>query len=425
VKRAGHLFERVVEFARLREAALRAARGKRLSARAAAFLVELEANLIEIQAELGEGRYRPRPYETFEVREPKPRLISAAHFRDRVVHHALCAAIEPTLERYAIFDSYACRKGRGAHAAIARARHFCRGHERFLKLDVRKFFETCDHEVLKRLLRRLFKDRRLLDLTDRIIEHGAPGSSAGRGLPIGNLTSQHFANLYLGPLDHFVKERLGVRGYVRYMDDMLLFADDRASLRRWRREIERFAAGELRLDIKTEATVLAPVLGGVPFLGMRLWPGVARLGAGGRNRLARRLRVLQRQLAECEIEEETAVRSAASLVGWAAGADTARLRAGIMEDIFRRRDDEASNRVQRGGNWNNNANNCRSAQRNNNTPGNRNNNIGFRLASSRPGRTGAVHGPRSGAAAPTIAPPPAPSGCLSPAAEDPRPGPCR
>ena len=151
--------------------------------------MNLETEALKLQRELLDDSYCPREYRIFAIIDPKPRMISAAAFRDRVVHHALCAALEPTLERYAIFDSYACRPKKGGYAATKRAQGFARRLSYFLKLDVYKFFETADHDVLKRLLRRLVKDKRALALCDRFIDAGAPRSAAGKGLPIGNLTS--------------------------------------------------------------------------------------------------------------------------------------------------------------------------------------------------------------------------------------------
>jgi hypothetical protein len=193
--------------------------------------------------------------------------------------------LEPFFERAAIFDSYACRPGKGSHAAVRRAQHFARRFDRFLKLDIRKFFENLDHEVLKISLRRLVKDARLLQLADRIIDHGAPGSAPGKGLPIGNLTSQHFANHYLTPLDHFVKEKLRIPGYLRYMDDILLFSDSKRFMSEAHQQIMDFLELKLKLQLKSEVTVHAPISEGIPFLGMRLWPQVIRLDGSGKLRL--------------------------------------------------------------------------------------------------------------------------------------------
>lgn len=326
MKRAGHLFETVADFGALCAAARRAARGKSGTRSAAAFIFHLETEVLKLQREILDDSYRPRPYRTFFVSDPKPRTISAADFRDRVAHHALCAALEPLFERAAIFDSYACRPGKGTHAAVRRARDFAGRFGCFLKLDVRKFFENADHAVLKSGLRRLVKDRRLLQLADRIIDRGAPGSPPGKGLPIGNLTSQHFANHYLSPLDHFVKERLRTPGYVRYMDDMLLFSDSKEFLHAAHRGVREFVETNLRLQLKSEATVLAPVSEGVPFLGLRLWPRVVRLDGPAKRRLIRALRMGAQGLARGQIDEEHLAASMRSRLGHAAHANTLGLR---------------------------------------------------------------------------------------------------
>lgn len=326
MRRTGRLFERVADFRALCAAARRAARGKGGTQSAASFLFHLETEVLKLQREVSDGSYRPRPYRTFSISDPKPRTISAADFRDRVAHHALCAVLEPLFERAAIHDSYACRPGKGSHAAVRRARSFAGRFRYFLKLDVRKFFESADHGVLKAALRRLVKDERLLRLADRIIGHGAPGSAPGKGLPIGNLTSQHFANHYLSPLDRFVKETLGVRGYVRYMDDLLLFADSKGFLREARRRVGEFLGRELKLELKAEAVVLAPVSEGVAFLGLRLWPGVVRMDGPGKRRLVRALRLGARDLESGKQGEDDLAASMRSRLGHAAHANTLGLR---------------------------------------------------------------------------------------------------
>jgi hypothetical protein len=331
MKRAGHLFEQVADFGALCAAARRAARGKGETHAAASFLFHLETEVLKLQREILDASYHPRPYRTFTVSDPKPRTISAADFRDRVAHHALCAALEPLFERAAISDSYACRVGKGTHAAVRRARSFARRFGFFLKLDIRKFFENVDHEVLKAGLRRLVKDSRLLRLADRIIDHGAPGSAPGQGLPIGNLTSQHFANHYLCPLDHFVKQQLRVRGYVRYMDDLLIFSDSKGFLRDAKGQIQEFVERDLKLELKREASVLAPVSEGVPFLGLRLWPRVVRLDGAAKRRLIRALRAGAQALSSGRVGEEDIAASMRSRLGHAAHADTLALRRSLGE----------------------------------------------------------------------------------------------
>ena len=331
MRRTGFLFEQITSFESLCCAARAASKGLWRRPSVAAFLVDLEPEVLALQRELLDGSYRPRPFRTFVITDPKPRVISAAAFRDRVVHHALCAALEPTFERHAISDSYACRKGKGNHAAVRRVQQLSRRSPWYGKLDVRHFFENVDHPVLVRQLRRRFKDARALALADLIIATGA--SSPDKGLPIGNLTSQHFANFYLGHLDHFAKEVLRVRGWVRYMDDVILFGPDKVAVRDLASRVEAFVVSELRLEVKHEVSIVAPVHVGVPFLGFRIWPRLLRLDSSRVRRLRARFRALETSFEAGAIDEEVRLRSACSLVGWAAQADSLVLRRSFFERL--------------------------------------------------------------------------------------------
>jgi len=315
MKREGWLFDRVADFDALRRAAHQAMRGKKKSPRAARFWFDLEYELIDLVRELGNRTYSPRPYRTFVVTDPKQRRICAADFRDRVVHHAVCAVLEPLFERSFISDSYACRKGKGSHLALDRARLFSRQYRYFLKLDIRHFFDTIDHEVLKAFLRRKLKDPSLLWLLDLFIDHPVPWTEQGKGLPIGNLTSQLFANFYLDPLDHYLKEDLGLHAYVRYMDDLLLFGEDKNELWEVYSAIAYFLSTRLHLCLKPQATRMAPVDEGISFLGFTVYPGLLRLQRKGWNRCVRKLHSKEGQHAAGLITEEALVRSAVSLVG--------------------------------------------------------------------------------------------------------------
>jgi retron-type reverse transcriptase len=330
VRRARHLFERIASFAALSRAARAAARGKKRKGGVARFLLDAEREVLALERELRVGTYRPRPFRTFVVRDPKPRTICAADFRDRVVHHAVCAELEPLFERGFMDGSYACRKGKGAHAAARRAQEILRLFRYYLKLDVRKFFDSVDHGVLKRLLGRRIKDADFLRLLGAIIDQQVPWTEAGKGIPIGNLTSQHFANLYLDPLDHFVKETLRVKGCVRYMDDVVLFADEKGFLWDALAQVERFLRERLLLSVKEGSSVLAPAGEGLSFLGLRIFPGVVRIQRRGWRRFRRKAIERERTFAAGEIDEETFVRSMASLTGHLRHAATRNLRASFF-----------------------------------------------------------------------------------------------
>lgn len=332
MRRVGGLFERIVAFENLLAAERRAARGKRDRTAVQRFEFHLERELIQLQDELRGGRYQPGPFVTFEVQDPKRRAICAAPFRDRVVHHAVCDLLEPVFERRSIHDSYACRKGRGTHSAIARAQSFTRRWPFVLKLDVRRFFASVDHAVLRALLGRLFKEPALIDLLDRIIAAGPPDADPGIGLPIGNLTSQHFANLYLGELDHWLKDRLAVPGHLRYMDDCLIFGEDKAGLHELHAAVRDFLDQRLRLALKSIPSPVTPVTEGVGFLGYRVYPGTIRLNQRTRGRFSRQVRVLEQAHVSGRIGLEELCNRAASLYAHVGHADSYRLRRRLWAD---------------------------------------------------------------------------------------------
>ena len=308
MKRHGHLFEQLVSWPNLLRAAWQAARGKRHRDNVLQFQFDYELELLRLQRELTDRTYRPGPYRTFRIVVPKPRTISAAPFRDRVVHHALVNVLEPIFERRFIDDSYACRAGKGTHAALDRFQSFCRRHRYVLQCDIQKFFPSIDHEILMQRISRVIKDPSVLWLCRLIVDHSNPqepvdGYFPGddlftvcerrHGLPIGNQTSQFFANAYLDPLDHFVKESLGCRAYVRYVDDFLLCADDSRKLADWREGIRAFLMG-LRLRLHRTKCQVFPSTQGTQFLGFRLFPAHRRLCKEGVRRTRKWLRTMQR-----------------------------------------------------------------------------------------------------------------------------------
>jgi len=269
----------------------RAAKGKRGHANVAAFEHHLEDNLLALQDELATQTYQPGAYTSFYIHEPKRRLISAAPFRDRVAHHALYNLLEPLFERSFIEDSYANRVGKGTHRALNRAQAYARRYPYVLQVDLQQFFPSIDHVLLRTHLARKITDSQVLDLCDRILASGVgilaeeyrmvyfPGDDLfaplrPRGLPIGNLTSQFWANVYLNGCDHFVKRILRAP-YLRYVDDMLFFAEEKRTLWAWQAALEDRLA-KLRLTIHPGAHP-RPVTEGFPFLGFHLTPDKRRL----------------------------------------------------------------------------------------------------------------------------------------------------
>ena len=290
-KRHTDLFARIATFGALRAAAKKAILGKRKKPGAAAFMANLERELLRLERELGDGSYRPGRYVEIEVHDPKRRLVSAAPFRDRVVHHALCAVIEPIFETGFIDNTFANRTGKGTHRAIEVYEHYRDRHAHVLRCDIYRYFPAIDHAVLKAEFRRRIGCDRTLWLMDQIIDGSNaqepvelhfPGDDLfepyrrRRGLPIGNLTSQFAANLYLDRFDHWVSEVLRAP-YVRYVDDFALFDDDPAVLADWRARIDRYLEGR-RLKLHPRKTVILPTAEPTAFLGFVLSPDVAGSG---------------------------------------------------------------------------------------------------------------------------------------------------
>ncbi|MBS0511264.1 MAG: RNA-dependent DNA polymerase [Proteobacteria bacterium] len=283
------LFDRVATFGALHAAAARAIAGKRRKPGAAAFQANLERELLRLEAQLQDGSYRTGRYLELVVRDPKRRVVSAAPFRDRVVHHALVAVIGPLFERGFIDHSYANRVGKGTHRAVARFERLRDHHAHVLRADIWRFFPSIDHAVLKRDLRRRIGCARTLALCDTIIDGSNPQepaeryfpgddlftpASRRRGLPLGNLTSQFFANVHLDAFDHWVTEVLRAP-YLRYVDDFALFADSPAQLTEWRQCIERYLCGR-RLILHPQKTAVVATAQPQQFLGFELLPGGRR-----------------------------------------------------------------------------------------------------------------------------------------------------
>ncbi len=318
-----------------------AARGKRGRGATATYELFLADHLLGLQAQLQEKAYQPGQYSSFYVHEPKKRLISAAPFADRVAHHALCNITQPYFEQKFIADSYANRVGKGTHRALDRCTQFARRYKYVLQCDVVQFFPSIDHAILRATLEKMLPDESVTWLLERILASGQGvlaneydmvyfagddlfSSQRPRGLPIGNLTSQLWANCYLNPFDQFVKRELSCPAYLRYVDDFLLFSDDKKQLWDWRESlIQRLEHS--RLTIHPENAIPRPVTDGIPFLGFVIFPEHRRLKARKGYAFQRKLRHL--------IKTGQAAKIKASVQGWinhARYADTFGLRRAVL-----------------------------------------------------------------------------------------------
>lgn len=346
MKRHFDLFEQFTTFESLHRAHLLARRGKRDRAEVLRFSHHLEENLLILQRELLEGTYRTGEYRYFKVYEPKERTVAALPYRDRVMQHALISAIEPLFENTFHHDSYACRPGKGMHAGADRAQQFLRQVERghgqvyVLKADISKYFNSIDHGVIKRLLRRRIGCPRTLAILDEIIDSNAViGDLTPKGLPIGNLTSQLCANIYLHELDDFVKQGLREKRYLRYMDDFCVIHHDKEHLHRLRIEIEAFLWDQLRLTTnhKTQVFPVSSTHGrGLDFLGYKIWPHRRRVRKDCVLRMRKKMKRMQRHYADGRVDFEDVRAVVASWVGHVSHADSDRLREELLgKYVFR------------------------------------------------------------------------------------------
>lgn len=344
-----HLYPQITCFDNLYSAWRKARRGKRAKTAVAAFEQNLDAELLALYQALVAETWQAGGFRSFTIHEPKRRKISAAPFQDRVVHHALVNVLEPIYERKFIHDSYANRKGKGTHKALDRCTYYMRRHAYILQCDVQQFFPAIDHEILKATLGKTIACQATLRLCDKIIDSGQgilaseydtryfPGddlfaANRPRGLPIGNLTSQFWANVYLNPLDQFVKHQLRALGYVRYVDDFLLFADDKATLHSWRNEIIDFLAS-LRLTIHEQRAQSKPVTHGIPFLGFTVYPDHRRLKRSKGIAYRRHLKTMWRNYQAGEITRAEGRASVMAWLGHVRHGDTWNLRRKLFSEL--------------------------------------------------------------------------------------------
>lgn len=299
------------------------------------FELRRERIIEQLRQDLATESYQPSGYREFRIYDPRERLISAAPYRDRVLHHALCNVLEPLLQRRFVYDSYSCQTGKGTQLGRERARRFTNRYRYVLKCDVAKFFQSIDHAILKMKLARVIRCQPTMRLCAKIIdsccdEEIPPRHFDGddlfapharkRGLPIGNLTSQLWANFYLDRLDHLIKEELRAPAYGRYTDDWLIWSDDKGFLRDAKEHIALWLAEE-RLILQNRKTRIQPTACGVPFLGFRFFPDRApRVLGAVKRRFERRTR---RQYAAWKAGEMKHSEVNCSARGWLCFADYA------------------------------------------------------------------------------------------------------
>ncbi|WP_020613211.1 reverse transcriptase/maturase family protein [Sediminispirochaeta bajacaliforniensis] len=342
-KTYNNLYPQIYSFEALHEAYRKARKGKRYQNEVVRFTAGLEEELIQLQNELIWEEYDTSGYRLFTVHEPKTRVVASLPFRHRVVHHSIVSVIEPIWEVRFIKDSYACRPGKGTHAGADTAERMMRKVRRehgavyALKADISKYFPSVDHEILKRLLRKRIACKPTLRLLDNIIDsYVEEGACRPRGIPIGNLTSQLFANIYLHELDKFVKYDLRERHYVRYMDDFVILHHDKQHLQDLRRRIEGFLQDRLLLHTNGKTQVF-PLrrFGGRPldFLGYRIWPTHRKLRKDSVKRMRKRLKRLAAEYKYGRIDIDRVRAAVHSWIAHSSHANTFRLRRQVMSEV--------------------------------------------------------------------------------------------
>jgi retron-type reverse transcriptase len=331
MKRYGALYAQIYDFANLANAYHKARRCKRYKNAVLKYSADLEENLINLQNHLIWKDYTQGQKRIFLVYEPKTRTISALPFRDRVMHHAVNNIIEPIFDRRFYYHSYACRAGKGMHRASKTLTKWIRNLSfddkplYALKADIHHYFQSIDHTKLKAIIRRTIKDPDALWLLDCIIDDGGEN---GRGIPVGNLTSQLFANIYLDVLDKHIKETLRIKHYIRYMDDFIILSNDKTELRAVLRDLERFLHVELNLLFNPKTTVLS-AKNGIDFCGFRHYENFKKV----RKRSVKTMERMIKAYHKGKTENERFSRSLASWLGHIGHADTFRLRMRILQKI--------------------------------------------------------------------------------------------
>jgi RNA-directed DNA polymerase len=253
-------------------------------------------NIFSLHQDLKNRTYNHGDYKAFKINDPKPRDIHKASVRDRLLHHALYRILYPYFDKKFIYDSYSCRIGKGTHKAVARFQSFFRKVSKnntktcwVLKCDIRKFFASIDHAILKSILRKYIKDDNILYLLDEVIESFNTKDKLGVGLPLGNLTSQLLVNIYMNEFDHFVKRELKVKYYIRYADDFVILSDNKGRLNNLLQYIGVFLENNLKLKLHPNKVYIRTFSSGVDFLGWVNFPHHRVLRTSTKNRMFKKL----------------------------------------------------------------------------------------------------------------------------------------
>lgn len=324
MKRITNLFDKVVDIDNLYRAYEKSRKRKARKYGVKLFEKELKGNIEKLHSELTTGTYRTSEYGVFMIYDPKEREVYRLPFRDRIVHHAIMNILEPIWVSVFISQTYSCIKGRGIHAvltALKRDLKDIQNTQYCLKLDIRKFYPSIDHEVLKEIVRKKIKDTRLLNLLNEIID-SAPG------VPIGNYLSQFFANLYLSYFDHWLKEEKAVKYYFRYADDIVILAANKPYLHALLKDIDNYLTDRLKLKLKGNYQVFPVAARGVDFVGYVFFHTHILMRKTIKKRLCRKAAKLNKQ----DIDAKSYKMQIAPWIGWASHCNSRHLLKKVLHE---------------------------------------------------------------------------------------------
>ena len=354
-----NVYQEICSFENLYKAYINARKCKRYRQEVLGFTNNLEEYLFNMRNDLLNHTYVVGEYREFYIHEPKKRLIMALPFYDRVIQWAIYQVINPMFSKGYITDSYACINGRGTHQAAQRLHYWLKQVDRkeekwyYLKLDIAKYFYRIDHQALIKILRRKIYDKDLMRLLETIInsetafglELGINDPAESKrvehcGMPIGNLTSQMFANIYMNELDQYVKRELSVHHYIRYMDDMILLAEDKKKLHEYKALINDFLQENLKLDLNNK-TAIRPISLGIEFVGYKLWPTHVKLRKSTALKMKRRMKQVKKQYERGEISLNKVSGTVASYNGVLKYCNSHNLRTKLLSEFVLHRDRDA------------------------------------------------------------------------------------
>lgn len=363
-----NVFDTIFSMENLYEALQDASRGRRYKWDVLIFNFDAWSNLKALREEIYAGTYDIEKYRVFYVMEPKKRLIMSIAFKHRVVQWAIYRILNPIFVKGYIEDSYGCIDGRGPLTAMKRLKYWVDQVSRkpakwyYLKLDISKYFYRVSHKVLKRILSKKIKDERLLNLLFKIIDHDGQGFGLPLGvmpdeidpeemlhdvgMPIGNLMSQTFANLYLNTLDQYCKRTLRIHYYIRYMDDIVILSCDKSMLHEWKRKIETFLNNELELTLNSK-TCVRPLSQGIEFVGYRIWSTHVTIRKKTSLRIRRSLRGIARKYRDYEMSFEDVNKRFQCYMGIMKHFDSRNLKRAILKEfvLTHKKDNAVNNKI--------------------------------------------------------------------------------